>query len=80
MAARTAVWPVPAHEVLHIAPNASAHPLSIELLDALGRQIRRLPATGAAEVTLDTEALFVGMYRLRVNYAAGAVTRRLAVQ
>ena len=80
MAARTAAWPVPAHEVLHVAPDASAHPLSIELLDALGRPVRCLPATGAPEVTLDTTGLPAGVYLLRVNYAAGAVTRRLAVQ
>ncbi|GAA4036143.1 hypothetical protein GCM10022409_21350 [Hymenobacter glaciei] len=80
IAARTAAWPVPAHEVLHIAPDASAYLLNIELLDALGRQVRCLPATGAAEITLNTESLPAGMYLLRVNYAVGSVTRRLAVQ
>ena len=80
VAARIAAWPVPAHETLHIAPDASTHPLSIELLDALGRRVCSLPATGAAEVTLNTETLPASIYLLRVNYAAGAVTRRVSVQ
>ena len=80
VAARTAAWPVPAREVLHVAPDASAHPRSIELLDALGRSVRHLPATGTATVAIDTEHLPTGMYLLRVNYAAGTVTRRIAVQ
>ncbi len=80
VAARTSAWPVPAHGQLHVAPDASAHPLSLELLDALGRRQRQQPATAAAEQTLDLEGLPAGLYLLRVRYAAGDVTRRITVE
>jgi len=80
VAARTAAWPVPVHGLLHVASDANAQPLSVELLDALGRSVRHVAATGAAEVTLDATQLPAGVYVLRVRYAAGAVTRRLTVE
>jgi uncharacterized delta-60 repeat protein len=80
MAARTAAWPVPAHGTLHLAPDFSAQPLTVELLDALGRQVRYQPATSAQEQTLEIETLPAGVYMLRVSYAAGTVTRRVVVQ
>ncbi|MGY3087875.1 putative delta-60 repeat protein [Hymenobacter sp. UYAg731] len=80
VAARTATWPVPAHDQLHIAPDFSARPLSLELLDALGRPVRQQPVTSAAEQTMGVASLPAGVYLLRVNYAAGTVTRRVAVQ
>ena len=79
-AARTAAWPVPAHGRLHVAPDASAHPLRVELLDALGRAVRAQATAGAAEVSFDVAGLPAGVYVLRVRYAAGAVTRRVAVE
>ena len=80
VAARTAAWPVPAHDQLYIAPDFSARPLTLELLDALGRPVRQQPATSAPEQTMSVANLPTGMYLLRVNYAAGTVTRRVAVQ
>ncbi|HEX8656492.1 MAG TPA: T9SS type A sorting domain-containing protein [Hymenobacter sp.] len=80
VAARTTAWPVPAHGQLHITTDASAHPLSLELLDGLGRRVRYQPVSTAAEQTLDVANLPAGMYLLRVSYEAGIVTRRLAVQ
>ena len=80
VAARTAAWPVPAHGQLHIAPDASAQPRTLELLDALGRPVRQQPATTAPEQTMSLEALPAGVYLLRVRYAAGVVTRRIAVE
>jgi hypothetical protein len=80
VAARTLAWPVPAHGQLHIAPDASAQPRTIELLDALGRPVRQQPATAAPEQTMRLDNLPAGVYLLRVHYAAGAVTRRIEVQ
>ena len=77
--ARTAAWPVPAHGRLHVAPDASAHPLTVELLDAVGRAVRAQTAS-APELTLDVEGLPAGVYLLRVNYAAGSVSRRVVVE
>jgi uncharacterized delta-60 repeat protein len=80
VAARTAAWPVPAHGLLHIAPDLHAQPLTLELLDAVGRRLRQQPATNAAEQILSLNALPAGIYLLRVQYAGGTVTRRIAVQ
>ncbi|GAA3983473.1 T9SS type A sorting domain-containing protein [Hymenobacter antarcticus] len=80
VAGRTAAWPVPAHGLLHVRPDASAHPRSIELLDALGRPVLALPVGTAAELTLNIERLPAGVYLLRVAYENGSVTRRIAVQ
>ena len=81
LAARTSAWPVPAHGLLHVAPDASAHPLALSLCDALGRTVRHQPVVGTtAEQTIALDGLPAGVYLLRVRYAAGTVTRRLAVQ
>ena len=80
VAARTAAWPVPAHGLLHRAPDVSAHPFAVELLDALGRLVRSQAVANAPEVTMNLENLPAGVYVLRVSYAAGAVTRRLVVE
>ncbi|MDO7848004.1 T9SS type A sorting domain-containing protein [Hymenobacter sp. M29] len=80
VAERTAAWPVPAHGRLHVAPDASAQPQALELLDALGRPVRTQPLAGATETTLDLENLPVGVYLLRVRYAVGTVTRRVVVE
>ena len=80
VAARTLAWPVPAHGQLHIAPDASAQPRTLELLDALGRPVRQQPATAAPEQTMPLDNLPAGVYLLRVRYAAGVVSRRIVVQ
>ncbi len=80
VAARTAAWPVPAHGLLHVLPDFSARPLSIELLDALGRPLQSQPAASATETTLDLSQRAAGVYLLRVQYAAGAVVRRVVVE
>ena len=80
IAARTMAWPVPAHGLLHVAPDPSAQPFSAELLDALGRTVRQQPLTNAAEFTILVEGLPAGVYLLRVQYTEETVTRRLAIE
>ncbi|MBH8557043.1 T9SS type A sorting domain-containing protein [Hymenobacter negativus] len=80
VAARTQAWPVPAHTALTVAPDASAHPQALDLLDALGRAVRHLELNGAAPASLALDNLPAGTYLLRVTYAEGAVTRRVQVQ
>ncbi|MBF9220399.1 T9SS type A sorting domain-containing protein [Hymenobacter ruricola] len=80
VADRTAAWPVPAHAALTVAPDASAHPQALDLLDALGRPVLHQALSNAAPATLATETLAPGSYLLRVTYAEGTVTRRVQVQ
>ncbi len=81
VAAHTEVWPVPAHSVLHVAPDASASPNTLELLDAVGRAVRtQAVSSGGADLLLSVEGLPAGVYLLRVQYATGTVTRQVAVQ
>ena len=80
VAERTAAWPVPAHGQLHVAPDLSARPTSLELTDALGRTVRRQAMSSAPEQTLSLESLPAGVYLLRVHYANGTVARRIAVE
>ena len=80
VADRTLVWPVPAHTSLHLAPDVSAMPQTLDLFDAVGRAVRHLALTGAASVTLPVETLPAGLYMLRVTYAEGTVLRRVQLQ
>ncbi len=74
-----AAWPVPAHEVLHLTLDAAAGPARVTLLDALGRPVRAQVAREAA-ATVSVAGLPAGVYWLRVDYAAGPVTRRVVVE
>lgn len=78
--ARTAAWPVPAHNVLYLSLDATHQPQRVQLLDALGRTVRTLnqpPATAA----LSVEGLSAGKYLVQVDYAtAGRVVQRVVVQ
>ncbi|MGI4739266.1 MAG: T9SS type A sorting domain-containing protein [Janthinobacterium lividum] len=79
-AATTAAWPVPAHEVLHLALDAASRPQHVQLLDALGRVVLARP-TPPASFSLPTAMLPPGVYLLRVDYAiGGAVTRRVVLE
>ncbi|WP_035559821.1 T9SS type A sorting domain-containing protein [Hymenobacter sp. IS2118] len=80
VAARTQAWPVPAHSALTVAPDASAHPQAVEMLDLLGRPVLQQVLTGTAPVVLPLETLSTGTYLLRVTYAEGTVVRRVQVQ
>jgi uncharacterized delta-60 repeat protein len=80
VAERTQAWPVPAHTTLHVAPDASAHAQSLDLLDALGRRVRHQELTGVAPASLSLEALPAGSYLLRVAYTEGLVMRRIQVE
>jgi uncharacterized delta-60 repeat protein len=80
VAARTQAWPVPAHGLLHVAPDVAAEPLAAVLLDALGRTVRQQALGNAPEFTLSVAGLPAGVYVLRVQYAAGAATRRVVVE
>ncbi len=85
-AARTAgleLYPNPAAETLQIRlPGAAgAQPATAELLDNLGRTVRRQRLTlGAAPAPLDLRGLPAGLYALRVQTAAGQHTGRVVVQ
>jgi hypothetical protein len=63
-----------------VAPDASAHPQAVELLDLLGRPVLHQTLAGAAPAGLSVETLRAGTYLLRVTYAEGLVTRRVQVQ
>jgi uncharacterized delta-60 repeat protein len=80
VAERTAAWPVPAHGLLHVAPDPTAHAQSVELVDVLGRPVRHESVVGSRPTTISVDTLPAGIYLLRVNYAEGTVTRRIQVQ
>ena len=80
VADRTEAWPVPAHSTLTVAPDASAHPQAVELLDLLGRPVLHQALSGATPAVLPLETLRAGTYLLRVSYAEGLVVRRVQVQ
>jgi uncharacterized delta-60 repeat protein len=80
VAARTEAWPVPAHTTLTVAPDASAHPQTLDLLDVLGRTVRHHEFSSSAPTNLALENLPAGTYLLRVSYTEGTVTRRVQVQ
>jgi uncharacterized delta-60 repeat protein len=80
VADHTEAWPVPANTLLNVAPDASAHPLALDLLDGLGRAVRRQTLAGSAPAALSVEGLPAGIYLLRVTYAEGNVVRRIQVQ
>jgi uncharacterized delta-60 repeat protein len=77
---RAAVWPVPARSLLHVQPDARARALRLELLDGLGRVVRAQPVVPGTEQVLDVAGLPAGIYLLRVHYAAGTVSQRVAVE
>lgn len=77
-AAHTDVWPVPAHSVLHVAPDPAAHPLAIDLLDVLGRVVQHKALTNGT-ATLPVEELNAGTYVVRVTYAEGVVSRPVVI-
>ncbi|MDO7849438.1 T9SS type A sorting domain-containing protein [Hymenobacter sp. M29] len=80
VAPATAAWPVPAHEVLHLALDAASRPRQVELLDALGRVVLS-QAVAAPELSLPTAGLAPGVYLLRVRYdVGGAVGRRVVLE
>ncbi|WBO84378.1 T9SS type A sorting domain-containing protein [Hymenobacter yonginensis] len=78
-ATRVDAWPVPAHHELHVSLDVAAHPQSIRLIDSMGRIVYKQPAH-QAQLTLDIRHLPVGIYLLRVDYAAGPVTRRVVLE
>ncbi|GAB3588032.1 hypothetical protein GCM10027345_39460 [Hymenobacter daeguensis] len=79
LATLTQAWPVPAHSQLHLKLDAASRPQRVELLDALGRVVLA-QSVAQPELTFDTTPLRAGAYVLRVQYASGPVTRRVAVE
>ena len=77
--ARTAAWPVPAHDVLHLSLDAASRPTQVELFDAAGHAVRR-QVVHHPELSLRTAGLAPGLYLLRVTYGHGPVTRRIVVE
>lgn len=80
VADRTDAWPVPAHTTLQVVPDASAHPLFVDLLDVLGRPVVHQSVSSGATVGLQVGQLRAGPYLLRVTYAEGLVVRRIQVE
>ncbi|MFD2787394.1 hypothetical protein [Hymenobacter rubripertinctus] len=80
VAEHTVAWPVPAHGTLFVAPAPTARPQSLELLDALGRSVRRQELRAGPPAQVSVEALPAGLYMLRVRYAEGMVVRAIQVQ
>lgn len=78
--ARTAAYPVPAHDQLHLALDAASRPRQVQLFDAQGRAVLT-QSVAQEEMTLNTAALSPGLYLLRVDYAQGGpVTRRVVLE
>ncbi|GAA3946961.1 T9SS type A sorting domain-containing protein [Hymenobacter algoricola] len=77
--APTDVWPNPAHEVVQVKMDAAARPLSVELLDAVGKVVLAQPAA-QLQMSLPLRTLKPGVYLLRVNYARGPVMRRVVIR
>lgn len=78
-AARTAAYPVPAHNELHLSLDAAARPRQVQLLDALGRAVLTQAVT-APDLTLNTAHLPAGLYLLQVQYTGQTVTRRVVLE
>lgn len=74
-----AAWPVPAQGRLHLALDAAARPQHVQLLDALGRVVLAQPATKDA-MSLKKSILPIGVQVLRVAYATGRATHRVALE
>jgi uncharacterized delta-60 repeat protein len=75
------IWPVPAHDQLHLRLSKATLPLQLQLLDAVGRSVRCFsPAVSSGEQVLSLHGMPAGVYLLRVDYAEGPVTRRVVVQ
>ncbi|GAA4378657.1 T9SS type A sorting domain-containing protein [Hymenobacter koreensis] len=74
-----AVWPVPAHDVLHVhLPNAQLQ--SLQLLDALGRSVRTFVPTAGIEQQVNVRGLQPGVYLLRAGYTGSTATRRVVIE
>lgn len=77
--ARTAAWPVPAHETLNLRLDAASRPQRVQLLDVLGRPVLTIEQP-AATLTLPVAGLAAGIYHVQVEYAyAARVLRRIVL-
>jgi hypothetical protein len=78
--AQVQVFPNPATAASGVTLAAPAR-ASVELLNALGQQVRPQQTVGAAATLhLPTTGLAAGLYVLRIRTAAGEVSRRLVVE
>jgi uncharacterized delta-60 repeat protein len=75
----TAVYPIPAHAHLQLRLDATAKPKTVMLLDVTGHQILT-QVVMQPEMELSTTSLAPGVYLLCVDYATGAVTRRVVIE
>lgn len=78
------VWPNPAHDALTVEVNLPvAAPLTLTLLDALGRPVltrTTAAAAGTARERLEVRGLSAGLYLLRAQAGALGFTRRVVVR
>ncbi|MBK8339173.1 MAG: T9SS type A sorting domain-containing protein [Flavobacteriales bacterium] len=76
------VWPVPAANELHVQwpTNTPAAQVTIDVLDAQGRSIKRLLAVTTKEFVLDVNGWASGLYTLRIDGEQGARSVRFSVR
>ncbi|MWT56443.1 T9SS type A sorting domain-containing protein, partial [Escherichia coli] len=73
--------PATATVQLRLPGETKTQPARLELLDGLGRVVRRHELTlGASAASLDVRGLPAGIYAVRLRTAAGLHTGRLVVQ
>jgi hypothetical protein len=78
-----AVYPNPAHgtATVRLPTGLAAGPVTLTLLDALGRSVRQqVLGSNAAEATVPLAGLPAGVYVLRAQGAAGTATHRVVVE
>ena len=84
LAQQVALYPSPAENAafVELPANLGNQAVTATLTDALGRAVRTttLPAQGAAAHQLNLAGLSSGIYLLRLDTSAGAITKRLAVK
>jgi len=76
---KTSVYPNPASNVLHLSLAVGHQPKSIQLQNLTGQTILRQQVK-QTNLSISTGHLPAGMYLLRVDYADGAVTRRVVIE
>jgi hypothetical protein len=80
---QVAVYPNPAKTqvAIDLPPSLSRQPVTVSLLDALGRVVRQqvLPA-GPASHTLSLATMAPGVYSLRLSTELGTLVKKLVVE
>lgn len=75
-----ALYPSPAHGLATVLLPPGSGPVTLTVVDALGRVVRVQPALASASYALDLHGLAPGVYALRVQGAAARGVCRLVVE